>query len=384
MRVALVHDALNQLGGAEYVLRSLHNSFPHAPIYTLVDNGSVTPQLFPRADIRTSFLQRIPGGVSHYKWYLPAHPTAFEHFDLSEYDVVISDSSSFAKGVITRPETIHLCYCHTPTRYLWHDTHNYTEDLNHSQIVKRVLPAFLTRLRMWDQLAAQRVDRFIANSTETSRRIKKYYKRDARVVHPPVRWRDFHVDTNTENYYLILGRMRPYKRFDLAIEAFNRLGLTLVVVGDGEEYPRLKKMAGPNIIFLRHVSDAQKVKLFARAQAFIHPQEEDFGIVAVESMSAGRPVIAYKKGGALETVVPGLTGQFFAEQTVDSLVDAVRAFEPRDYDPVEIRRYAWRFDESHFVKQIWQILMEERRARAQLPLPLESFDASVFSHSSQQ
>ncbi|MFH0830880.1 MAG: glycosyltransferase, partial [Parcubacteria group bacterium] len=210
MRIALVHDALNQLGGAEHVLAAFHDMFPHAPIVTLVDDQTVSKQLFPRAEIRTSFLQRLPGGVRHYKWYLPLHPTATEHLDLSGFDVVLSDSSSFAKGVITKPETIHLCYCHTPTRYLWHDTHDYTEDLHHGRLVKVVLPAVLSRLRMWDQQAAQRVDKFIANSRTTAARIKKYYHRDATVVYPPVHWNQFYLSKDLGDYYLMVGRLRPY------------------------------------------------------------------------------------------------------------------------------------------------------------------------------
>jgi glycosyltransferase involved in cell wall biosynthesis len=369
MRIALVHDALNQIGGAEYVLRALHDMFPHAPIFTLVDDGQFAKMFFKRADIRTSFIQKLPWGIKKFKWYLPLHPTAMEHFDLSSYDVVISDSSAFSKGIITRPETIHICYCHTPPRFLWHDTHNYTEDLHQNRSVKRFLPAVLTYLRSWDQLAAQRVDKFIANSYTTARRIKKYYRRDSTVINPPIVWDDFYIEKNIGDFYLMVGRLRPYKRFDLAIKAFNKLGLPLVIVGRGEEYKRLRRMAGPNIMFLQNINDQQKAWLFARAQAFIHPQEEDFGFAAVESMAAGRPVLAYNRGAAIENIIPGVTGAFFKEQSVDALIEAVRAFEPNDYNPEVIREHARRYDISVFQQQIWAFIMQARRERAQQPLP---------------
>ncbi len=370
MRIALVHDDLNQLGGAEIVLKAFHDMFPHAPIYTLVDNGRISRQYFKKARINTSFLQRLPGGVKGFKWLLPLHPTAFEHFNLTEYDVVLSDSSAFSKGVITKPNTLHVCYCHTPTRYLWHDTHNYTEDLHQGRIVKKILPLLLTRLRLWDYLAARRVDKYIANSGSTAKRIKKYYQRESTIIYPPIDWNKFYVADEPHDYYLMLGRLRPYKRFDLAIKAFNELGLPLVIVGQGEEYKNLKKIAGPNITLLRNVTDAQKVHLFAHAQAFIHPQLEDCGITALESMAAGRPVLAYNEGGALETVLPGITGEFFDEQTPEALIRAIRTFEPAEYDPEKIRAHAKSFDVQRFQQQILQFILQARRERAQAPLPM--------------
>lgn len=374
MRIALVHDALNQIGGAEYILRAFSDMFPHAPIYSLINDQKVSKLLFRRAEINTSFLQKLPGGVKHYRWYLPIHPIATEHIDLSGYDLVISDCSAFSKGVITKPETIHICYCHTPTRFLWHDTHNYTEDLHQNRIVKKFLPIVLNRLRIWDQLAAQRVDKFIANSQETARRIKKYYKRNAVVINPPVQWDKFYISKQLGDFYLIVQRLRPYKKIDLAIKAFNRLGLPLVVVGTGEEQKHLKRLAGPNITFLGNITDQQKYWLFSRCQAFINPQEEDFGIAACEAMASGRPVIAYNKGGALETVKAGLSGVFFSEQSEEALIDTLRAFNSDDYDPQAIREYAKRFDAARFEQQIWQMIMNTRRVRAQLSLPVTSLN----------
>jgi len=344
--------------------------FPHAPIFTLVDDGSVSSVYLKKAEIHTSFLQRVPFGIKRAKWFLPLYPTAYEQFNLSDYDIVLSDSSAFSKGVVTKPETIHISYCHTPTRYLWHDTHNYTEDLHNGRLIKKILPLLLTRLRMWDQLAARRVDKFIANSQATARRVKKYYQRDSTVIYPPINWNDFYIADKPHDYYLMVGRLRPYKKFDLAVEAFNKLGLPLVIVGQGEEYKKLKRMAGPNITFLNNVSDGQKVHLFSHAQALIHPQFEDCGITALEAMASGRPVLAFNKGGALETVLPGITGDFFDEQSVDALITAIRSFNPADYDPKVIREHAQTFDLERFQKQILEFILQARRERAQAELPI--------------
>lgn len=354
MKVALVHDFLNQVGGAEKVLQVFHSLFPKAPVFTIVYDSEETRGEFNKLDIRTSFIQKIPLGVKRYKWYLSWMPAAIERFDLSKYDLVLSDSTAFAKGVITKPETLHICYCHTPTRYLWSDTYSYTEELKQPKIIKSFLPFILNRIRQWDKLAADRVDKFIANSHFVSERIRKYYGRKSTVIHPPVEAREipFSNPQKIGNYYLIVSRLRPYKRVDLAVEAFNALQLPLKVVGIGEEYPKLKEMAKKNIEFLGPVSDQEKYKLLARCRAFIHPQEEDFGISAVETMAAGRPVIAYKSGGALETIKKGISGEFFEDQTPWSLVDIVREFRPEKYDPKAIRECALKFDTSIFKKKI--------------------------------
>lgn len=354
MKVALVHDFLNQVGGAEKVLQVFHSLFPRAPVFTIVYDPEETRGEFNDLDIRTSFIQKIPLGAKRYKWYLSWMPAAIERFNLSKYDLVLSDSSAFAKGVITKPETLHICYCHTPTRYLWSDTYSYTEELKQPKIIKSFLPFILNRIRQWDKLAADRVDRFIANSHFVSERIRKYYGRGSTVIYPPVETKEipFPNPQKIGNYYLIVSRLRPYKRVDLAIEAFNALQLPLKVVGTGEEYRKLKKIAKKNIEFLGPVSDKERNKLLSSCIAFIHPQEEDFGISAVETMAVGRPVIAYKSGGALETVKKGKTGEFFEDQTPWSLVDAVREFRPEKYDPKVIREHALQFDTSIFKKKI--------------------------------
>lgn len=352
MKVALIHDFLNQIGGAEKVLQVFHELYPKAPVFTISYDKKETKGYFEDMDIRTSFIQRIPLGSKRYKWFLSLMPAAIEQFDLSKFDIVLSDCSSFSKGVITRPETLHICYCHSPTRYLWSDTHSYTEELKQPGVIKKLLPILLNRIRVWDRQAAERVDKFITNSKTVARRIKKYYNKDSTIIHPPVETSKFNLGNKIENYFLIVSRLRPYKRVDLAIEAFNALGFPLKIIGTGEEYRKLKKMAKKNIEFLGPLSDEEKASLLSRCIAFIHPQEEDFGITALEAMASGRPVIAYKKGGALETVIDGVTGIFFEDQTPWSLVDAVREFKPEVFDPKRIREYAMNFDTSIFKRKI--------------------------------
>ncbi|MBU2229397.1 glycosyltransferase, partial [Patescibacteria group bacterium] len=321
MKVALIHDHLAQDGGAEKVLMAFQEIFPDAPTYVLVYNSKQANSNFAHKDIRTSFIQKLPGGVKHYKWFLRLMPAATESYDLSEYDIVLSSTSAFAKGIITKPETLHVCYCHTPTRFLWSDTHSYVQELPYGPIFRKLVPLVLHKIRIWDRIAADRVDRFVSNSKIVQHRIKKYYKRESDVIHPPVDIRKFSVSNNIGNYYLMGGRLVSYKRFDMGVQAFNRLGIPLKIFGVGPEFANLKKMARPNIEFLGKVSESEKRKLFSEAIAFINPQEEDFGIVMIESMASGRPVIAFNKGGAREIVVSGKTGELFSDQTWEALAD---------------------------------------------------------------
>lgn len=351
MKVALVHDHLAQDGGAERVLRVFQELYPHAPTYVLVYDPARANPTFRGRDIRTSLLQDLPLGRRKYQWFLPLMPTAIEQYDLHEYDLVISSTSALAKGVLTRPETLHVCYCHTPTRYLWSDTHQYLEEFPAGRLIKALLPLYLTRLRQWDRLAAERVDAFLANSGPVQRRIWKYYRRESTVIHPPVDTDRFRIADRVGDYYLTGGRLVPYKRFDLTIRAFNRLGLKLKIFGSGPEYRYLKSFAGTNIEFVGRISDQERAALYAQALAFIHPQEEDFGITAVESMAAGRPVIAYGVGGARETVRDGQTGVLFPEQTWEALGDAVIRFRPEGFDPQATRAYALTFDTRVFIEQ---------------------------------
>lgn len=358
MRVALVHDYLNQYGGAERVLEAFGQIFPQAPIYTLLYDREKTGRAFEGRKIYTSFLQKVPLVKSHHRPFLMLMPLAIEQFDLFQYDLVLSDSASYAKGVITRPDSLHICYCHTPIRYAWDDSHKYIEEFGYPSLVKKVIPFFMNYIRLWDEQAALRVDKFIANSHFVANRINKYYHREATVIHPPVKTNLFYLANQLENYFLMVGRFLPYKRFDLAIEAFNQLGWSLKIIGDGPERKKLQKKAKKNIEFVGSVSDAKLKDYYAYCQAFIFPQEEDFGITAVEAMAAGRPVIAYQSGGALEIIQPGVTGLFFKEQTKEHLVEALEKFKPADFNPRVIREKAMEFDQERFKEKIKKFVEE--------------------------
>lgn len=368
MKIALIHDHLTQEGGAEKVLEVFQEIWPDAPTYTLLYDKDKLGKLFADKNIKTSFLQKIPGAIKHYQWFLPLMPTATESYDLMDYDVVVSSSSAMAKGVITRSNTLHFCYCHTPTRYLWSDTHRYIEELKYNKLIKLFIPPILTRLRMWDQLASQRVDHYIANSKDVSDRIKKYYRRDNIVIHPPVKTQNFKIADKVGDYFLTGGRLVAYKRFDLTIKAFNRLGIPLKIFGEGPELNNLKALAKPNIEFLGKVSNEDLPELYSKAKAFIHPQIEDFGITAIESMASGRPVIAFCAGGACETVVEGKTGKFFEEQTWEALADTVVRFKPEEFNPQEIKQYAEKFSVENFKKEFKELIDSEyeRRQKTQI------------------
>lgn len=351
MRIALAHDHLNQIGGAEQVLAEFHRLYPEAPVFTLLYDREAVDKFCDDWNIKTSFVERLPGGAKFFKWYLWLMPTAVEQFDFTNFDVVISSASALIKGIVVKPATTHICYCHTPTRYLWSDTHQYTSDLPQPRWVKKILPILLTRLRQWDFVAAQRVDYFVANSKFVAGRIAKYYRREAEVIYPPVNVTNFKDLADPEDYYLIISRLRPYKRVDLAIRAFNKLGIPLRVIGTGEQEAELKALAKPHITFLGQVSEAEKARQLAHCRALIHPQEEDFGITAVEAMASGRPVIAYGAGGAIETIQDGVTGKFFSEQSWEALADTVIRFRYEKFDPIKIQAEAQKFSQEHFEEQ---------------------------------
>jgi len=366
MKVALVHDYLVQYGGAERVLECFSEIFPMAPIYTLVYDRRALKNIFDEKRIRTSFLQKIPLAASEHRLFPVLMPTAIEQFDLSYYDVVLSDSSSFAKGVITRPGTLHVCYCHTPMRYAWDDCHKYTREFYFPSLIKKAIPFAMNYIRLWDRLAAQRVDSFIANSCLVRDRIRKYYRVPARVIHPPVFLENFTLPDNEiseDPYYLMVGRLVPYKRFDLGVKVFNKLGLPLRIVGDGPEYKNLKKMAGPNVTLIGSLESSGRdlVKMYQNCEALVYPQEEDFGLVPLEAMACGKPVIAYRGGGALETVQEGITGIFFDTQEEDALVAALDMFKSMRFDPVRIRQHAQNFNKIRFKEEIETFIKEELR-----------------------
>jgi glycosyltransferase involved in cell wall biosynthesis len=364
MRVALVHDYLNQYGGAERVLESLIEIFSSAPIYTLVYNAEAMKGKFFDKEIRTSFLQKIPFARSHHRIFPILMPLAIEKFDLSGYDIVVSDSASFGKGVITKPETIHICYCHTPPRFAWDDSQKYIKEFSMPKLAKIFIPFFMNYIRVWDKEAASRVDKFICNSNFVAQRIKKYYRQDAEIIYPPVDANFFNVKSsenppatnNKTSYFLIVGRLLAYKKFDIAIEAFNKLELSLKIVGDGPEKKKLKNIARKNIEFLGELREEDLRKYYQECQALVFPQEEDFGIVALEAMACGKPVIAYQGGGALESVKKGETGMFFNEQTPESLIKAVKEFRPEKFNSQIIRAHALKFDKEIFKKKIKEFI----------------------------
>lgn len=351
MKMALVHDWLNQLGGAEDVLETLVGMYPERPIYTSLYWRDGMPSHWQDWDIRPSLIDRLPFSHSRQQLYFPIYPFAWEQFDFSEYDLVLSNKSGFCHGIITGPETVHICYCLTPTRYVWR-YHQYAEQEQLGWLTRRVLPPFLTFLRQWDRLAADRVDYFIAISQEIRRRIAKIYRRDAAIIYPPVDTSRFEPSNRVEDYYLFVGRLVPYRRLDLLIEAFNKMKRPLRIAGTGRDMARLQEMAGPTIEFMGYVPDADLPDLMARCRAFMFPGEEDFGIAPIQAMAAGRPVIAYAAGGALETVLSGTTGALFAEQSVAAIIAAVEGFDAEGVSPAAIRRHAERFDVTVFQQQM--------------------------------
>lgn len=362
MRVAIVYDRVNKWGGAERVLLTLHELFPDAPLYTSVYNPKSAnwAKIFPK--VIPSFLQKLPFAKSRHDLLAPLMPFAFEAFDFSKFDLVISVTSESAKSIITSPKTKHVCLMLTPTRYLWS---GYKEYFN-SQFKKVISWAVVKLIKKWDFVAAQRPDQIISISEEVKDRVEKYYNRDSKVIYPPVDTQKFQTKTlkfkmamkglPAGDYFFIVSRLVPYKKIDIAIKAFNVLKMPLVIVGTGSEESKLKKLASKNISFVGQVSDQDLAKYYSLSKALVFPQEEDFGIVAVEAQSAGKPVIAYKKGGARETVMDRRTGLFFEEQTVPSLIDAVKKFEKMRFSPKDCQDNAERFSKERFKKEFLQVV----------------------------
>jgi glycosyltransferase involved in cell wall biosynthesis len=352
MRVAFVHEYLNQFGGAERTLQVLCSIFPEAPIYTLFYDEKATGEIFKGREIRTSFLQKMPLAKKHHHLFPLLMPLGVEQFDLSDFDLVISVSASFAKGIITKPEARHICYCLTPPRFLWDNSQKFVEDFNYPGFLKRIIPPFITYLRIWDREASLRVDNFWAISNFVKERIKKYYACDSTVIYPPVNVSKFYVADEIDDYFLMVGRLVSYKKFDIGIKTFNNLGWPLKIIGVGPEMKKLKRMAGENVEFLGLVSDEKLADVYSHAKALIFPQEEDFGIVPLEAMASGRPVIAYKGGGAAETIIEGKTGMFFNEQNQESLAKVLKEFDYRKFKPQDCRHQAEKFDIKIFKNNI--------------------------------
>lgn len=352
MRTALVHDWLVTPGGAEKVLEEIWNLYP-SPIFTLLDG-----QIMPGKEVFSSFLQKAPGAFRHYRYYLPFFPWAIEKFKLQDFDVLLSSSHAVAKGIRKRKDQLHICYCHTPMRYAWDLEEHYTETLD--PIRRWGAKAILRYLRGWDLSATSRVDHFIANSNFVAQRIERIYQRKATVIYPPVATDKFYLSENKEDYYITVSRLVSYKRIDLMIEAFKTLPhRKLIVVGDGPEMDCLQKMAPSNVELKGRQSDAAVALLLSRARGFIFAAEEDFGIALVEAQASGTPVIAYGKGGALESVIEEKTGVFFPDPTACSLIESLMRFETLNFDSKQIKDHAQQFGVARFRKE-FQAFVEEK------------------------
>ncbi len=368
MKVAIVHDWLVNFAGADRVVDQMMRVFPDAVIYTLVYRPEAFPGHFRKYDVRTTYIQKIPMAAHLYKNMLSLMPRAFESLDLTEYDLVISSSSSCSKGVITRPDALHICYCHTPVRYVWSHYHEYLS--NASWLKRRIMPGIIHRIRLWDFAAAQRVDLFLANSRNTAQRIRKYYRRTATVIYPGVHLDEKPAAETDDGYYLMVGRFVAYKRFDLGIEACTRSGRKLIVAGGGDLEAELKKKAGGTVTFIPSPDDERIRELYRHARALIFPGDEDFGIVPVEAQSCGCPVLAYGRGGACETILDGESGILFREQSVESVLEAMDTLEEKgvSMNRGEIRQSVQRFSEERF-REEFRVFVERAWRERNQPSP---------------
>lgn len=370
-RIAIVHYWFVSRRGGERVVEVMADMFPGADLFSLVvDPKKLSPALQARS-IKTSFLQMLPGSTRWHRHLLPLYPMALEQFDLRGYDLVLSSESGPAKGVVTDAQTCHVCYCHSPMRYLWDFYHEYKNGHSFGAFSRPAFTLASHYLRLWDVASASRVDHFVANSANVAARIRKHYRRDATVIHAPVAVQNGYLADQTGDYYLVVGQFVDYKRIDLAIAACNRLGRPLHIVGEGEQYKRLRKLAGPTIDFYGTLSDQDLREQYAHCRALLFPGEEDFGIVPVEALSFGRPVIAFDRGGARETIkgfypdrvaaVETCTGVLFREPSPESLIEAIQAFEDveRRFSPFYIRQQAERFDVAHFRAKLSSFLSEQ-------------------------
>ncbi len=361
MKVALVHDFLIKIGGAERVLQALTEMYPEAPIYTLLYDEKAVGDLFPQEKVHASWLQRMPRSLrSRHKYLFPMMPQATEQFNLGDYDLVISSSGAFSHGIVTNLNTKHICYCHSPMRYAWDWTHEYVKEMGGGALKKIMVRKLLKSVRQWDFLASERVDRYVANSEHVQKRIKKFYRKGSDVVYPPVDLKRFKKSTKAADYFLIVSRLSPYKRIDLAVELFNKVGRSLVIIGEGSHLEHLKRIAGPTVELLGNQPDEVVADYMQNARGVIFPGEDDFGIVPVEAMACGKPVVAFGKGGALETVVPGKTGEFFYEPTIESLENAIGRLlaNYNNYKPAAIRKRAEEFTAEKFKRKFKKVVKE--------------------------
>jgi glycosyltransferase involved in cell wall biosynthesis len=364
MKVAIVTDFLIKMGGAERVVEKIAKMFPQAPIFTLLYDQEKCGDIFPAERVRTSFLQKFPKFLrQRYRYLLGWMPYAIETLDVMDYDLVISSSSAFAHGIITASESVHLCYCHSPMRYAWDYTHEYLEEQRENILSKWFAKNVLFKVREWDKVASDRPDFYIANSKHVQKRIEKFYRMPSEVIYPPVNTDRFDLSWNHLDYYLIISTLTPYKKIDLAVKLFNKIGKKLVVVGGGTEESFLKSIAGPNVKITGRLSDRECKEYLENCRAFIFPPEEDFGIGMIEAMACGKPVLAYGKGGSQETVIPGVTGELFEEQTVESMENAFGRLivNEHQYKPEKIRKHALQYSEQNFEKALKNLIKEKTK-----------------------
>jgi glycosyltransferase involved in cell wall biosynthesis len=351
LKIALVHEYLVKIGGGERVLKALSDLYPDADIFSIVyDPKMVKKILGKNKKIHSTFLQKFPNAIKKYQNYLWMMSKAVESWDFSKYDVVITDSHSFGKGIITGPKTFHVNYCYTPTRYLWLNSEEHIERSKYFKPLKKIIPIILKRLKVWDLKAAKRPDKFVAICKNIQNKIKKYYNRSSEIIFPPIDWQFWRPTKKRADFYLYISRLEPHKKPDLAVKAFNNLGLKLKVVGVGTLEKSLKKIASDNIEFLGEVTDTELRDLYSSALAVIFPQDEDFGLVPLEAAACGTPSIAYKKGGALETIIDKKTGEFFDKPTLESLAKVVKKFNANAYDSKTLRNHARKFSIQEFQK----------------------------------
>lgn len=342
MKIAVVHDYFTQMGGAEKVAAEMFAMVPNADMFATVALAQCLPPLLQGAPVRTSWMQGLPGIEKYYRLYFLLYPFAVSSLDLSAYDLVLSSSSGYAKGVKTGRDSIHVCYCHTPTRWVW-NYDGYSKRESFGTIQRSLLPMLIQGLKYWDQGASRQPDHFVANSKVVADRIKAAYGRSAEVIHPPIDVDRFHSSSEQDDYYIVLSRLVPYKRIDLAVQACTMLNKKLIVIGEGPNRKSLEKMAGPSVTFLGRAPDKEVEYYVARCKALLFPGEEDFGMAPVEVAAAGRPTIAYRAGGACETILENCTGLFFDNQTPESLAAAIQQFERQEWSPADLRSHAETF-----------------------------------------
>lgn len=359
MKLAIVHDYLIHYGGAERVLETIHEIWPSAPIFTILYKPKEMPEYFKKLNIKSSFVRKLPF-LKNYEKYFFLFPTAIEQFDFSEFDVVLSISSAWAKGIITTTKTLHICYLLNPMRFAWEEYHSTISGIKPA-LLRMGVRFLMNYIRLWDILSTQRIDHIITISQTIRKRVLKYYGRDSTIIYPPCNTSFFTPDekVKVQDFFLIVSRLRTYKRIDIAIEAFNKIGLPLIIIGDGNIRYQLEKISRPNIQFLGILPDEEILSYYRRAQAVILPGLEDFGIVPIEAQSCGTPVIAFKGGGALETIIENQTGEFFYPQTKEALIEKIKTFDRSKYNPKFLHNHATKFDKEIFKKKM-KMFVEEK------------------------